>query len=132
MIWPRIRTTPTATLPYPAIENSIFDRFYSKATLSTSAHTLDTPFSLHRPAGAPSLIVVSCNLFPIDREEMAVLYFAALSKRTKGKEILGSRRNDDASTAANTPRLIRLERGRGGVSSPPFSVREDSAQNVVA
>lgn len=63
---------------------------------------------------------------------MAVLYFAALSKRTKGKEILGSRRNDDASTAANTPRLIRLQRGRGGVSSPPFSVREDSAQNVVA
>lgn len=55
-----------------------------------------------------------------------------LSKRTKGKEILGNRRNDDASTAANTPRLIRLERGRGGVSSPPFSVREDSAQNVVA
>lgn len=63
---------------------------------------------------------------------MAVLYFAALSKRTKGKEILGSRRNDDASTAANTPRLIRLERGRSGVFSPPFSVREDSAQNVVA
>lgn len=60
---------------------------------------------------------------------MAVLYFVALSK---GKEILGSRRNDDASTAANTPRLIRLERGRGGVSSPPFSMREDSAQNVVA
>lgn len=129
MIWPRTRTIPTATLPYPAIGEFDFRSIlFESNPVNERAHPR---YILFPPpsCGAPSLIVVSCNLFPIDREEMAVLYFVALSK---GKEILGSRRNDDASTAANTPRLIRLERGRGGVSSPPFSVREDSAQNVVA
>lgn len=86
------------------------------------------PFFLHRPVEAPSLIVISCNLSPIDRghrKQKKGHQYSISSKRTKGKilfvvvvfrisRFLGSRRNDDAprSTAANTPRLIRLE-GKG-------------------
>lgn len=129
MIWPRIRTIPTATLPYPAIGEFDFRSIlFESNPVNERAHPR---YTLFPPPSCGGALVNRCFVqsFPYwSRRNGSPL----LSKRTKGKEILGSRRNDDASTAANTPRLIRLERGRGGVSSPPFSVREDSAQNVVA
>lgn len=129
MIWPRTRTIPTATLPHPAIGEFDFRSIlFESNPVNERAHPR---YPLLPPPSCGGALVNRCFVqsFPYwSRRNGSPL----LSKRTKGKEILGSRRNDDASTAANTPRLIRLERGRGGVSSPPFSVREDSAQNVVA
>lgn len=122
-----IRSGATATgCPTRQWKNLIFNRFYSKPC--RRARIQMHPFFLHRPVEAPSLIVISCNLSPIDRghrKQKKGHQYSISSKRTKGKilcvvvafrisRFLGNRRNDDAprSTAANTPRLIRLE-GKG-------------------
>lgn len=148
MIWPQkfkrfqrtfiLRTIPSYCntfrcncnrLSYPTMEEFDFQSIlFNHRKPCRRARIQMHPFFLHRPVEAPSLIVISCNLSPIDRghrKQKKGHQYSISSKRTKGKilcvvvafrisRFLGNRRNDDAprSTAANTPRLIRLE-GKG-------------------